>query len=153
MSSHDSELIRLLHGELPPAEAKALSQRLEREPALLAEYRKLEWAWTHLGPDPAALPRPGFATSVMAQARGASSPAAGLEWSFAPVWAKVAAIVALLVGAVLGSGLALSGTDRPDPASDTEAMISSQLTMADSYETALQSPAGLGGDDDQGGRP
>ena len=98
MGDQDSQdfepLIRLLHGELPPAEAKALSLRLERDSALLAEYRRLERVWLNLGPDPTVLPGPGFSTSVMAQARSVSTPAAGLEWSFAPPWAKVAAILA-----------------------------------------------------------
>ena len=157
MGNQDSQdcesLIRLLHGELAPAEAKALSARLEREPALLAQYRWLERAWMNLGSDPTVLPRPGFSTSVMARARSASSPSAGLQWSFAPAWAKVAAILALLVGAALGSSLALSGVDgRPDPAPGSDAMIAAQLTLAESYETALQSPS-PGSDDDQEGRP
>ena len=32
-------------------------------------------------------------------------------------------------------------------------MIASQLTLAESYETALQSPSPAGSDDDQEGRP
>ena len=79
----DIDLIRLLHGELTPDEARELRERLGREPDLATSYRRLERAWSGLAlPPPSPVPA-GFAGRVMAHVR--SQPALGtLSWSAAP---------------------------------------------------------------------
>jgi anti-sigma factor RsiW len=102
----ERELTRLLAGELPPEWERELRARLEREPALAAEHRRLERAWSALEPGavgPAGEIPPGFATRVMAQVRAEGRP--GLSWSTAPAWARAAAAAALVGGVALGAGL------------------------------------------------
>lgn len=144
------DLIRLLHGELPPAEAKELSRRLAGEADLLATYRGLEKVWGGLGPDPGVAPRPGFATALLARARAereTSSSETGFGWSIAPAWAKAVAVLALGIGAALGSLLMSAGGDPAAASAATslseEAAVSGQLsaqvTLGEGYASALQS--------------
>lgn len=141
------DLLRLLHGELPPARARELSRRIAGEPDLLASYRRLEKVWGGLGADAAVAPRPGFATAVIARVRAESEASAGLGWSMAPAWAKVAALLALAVGAALGSGLMLAASPSAAAASAPiltggEAALSEPLlpevTLGEGYAAALQ---------------
>jgi anti-sigma factor RsiW len=102
---HDLEaLVRLLHGELPAAEAAALRARLAREPELAAAHDRLAAAWAAAEPPPAAPPPAGFTARVMARVR-AESRAPG--WAQAPPWARAAAAAAALAGMLAGVGLGL----------------------------------------------
>ncbi|MGE5233676.1 MAG: hypothetical protein ACM3OB_06155, partial [Acidobacteriota bacterium] len=106
------ELTRLLHGELAAPRAAALRAELERDPALRAEYERLRAVWEGLAA-PAPEPAPaGFAARVMARVRSEREAPSGLGFAGAPVWAKVVAGLALVVGLALGSELALSRQDR-----------------------------------------
>jgi hypothetical protein len=137
MAGNDSELLRLLHGELPRERADALRQRLAVDETLRGEYAALERAWRAIGDDPAVLPRPGFSTAVAARARAEG---ATLSWSLAPAWAKAAAVLALVAGAALGSSLMVAGGDHPAAAATSETAVeSASLTLADDYAAALQS--------------
>ena len=89
------ELMRLLHGDLPPERAFELKERLAREPELARELARLEATWERLELPPAAPAPRGFARAVVARAEGA-----GL-WSAAPTRVR------LLGGALLAAGLAL----------------------------------------------
>lgn len=99
------ELMRQLHGELPPERARALDRRLRSEPALAAARRRLEAAWGALDqmPQPAP-PPPGFAARVTARLRASGTPAG---WSAAPAWARATGAAAALAGLALGVGLGI----------------------------------------------
>ncbi|MEA2599131.1 MAG: hypothetical protein QOF89_123 [Acidobacteriota bacterium] len=107
----DNDLISLLHGELPAAEARELQVRLLREPELAAAYARLERTWRGLEPPPAAPVPPGFTGRVMARVRSERSPATSsgsLSWTAAPGWVRATAAAALLAGAALGIGVGRS---------------------------------------------
>ena len=125
----DHDLMRLLHGELPVAEARELQARLESEPALAAAYRRLEATWQDLSLPPAAPVPLGFAGRVMAQVRSRSA-AGAPSWSAAPAWVRAGAAAALVAGAVLGVGV---GRSWPVPqAGDTAGLDStSESASAD----------------------
>jgi anti-sigma factor RsiW len=134
----EHDLLRLLHGELPEAEARELRARLRREPELAAAYERLERTWSLLAPpDPAPVP-PGFTGRVMAQVRKQPP---GLSWAAAPVWPRAMAAAALLAGIVLGAG---AGAVWPEPEESllaAEAPISSEdsdASLAESYWTAVE---------------
>lgn len=104
MNGTESDLMRLLHGELPEAGARELRARLEREPALAEEYRRLRQAWEGLALPPAAPVPPGFAQRVMARAR-AEARTDSLSLRGAPGWVRAMAAAALVAGTVLGIGV------------------------------------------------
>lgn len=104
MNGTESDLLRLLHGELPEARARELRARLERDPALAEKYRRLRETWEGLVlPPPSPVP-PGFSNRVMARAR-AERPAESLSLRGAPVWVRAMAAAALVAGTVLGIGV------------------------------------------------
>jgi len=106
----ETELMRLLHGELPAEQAGALRARLEREPELAAAWERLERTWTGLELPPAAAPPPGLAQRVLARARREAGPAGGrLAWSAAPTWVRACAAAALAAGLALGVGAGVGG--------------------------------------------
>jgi len=92
------DLMRLLHGELPEEQARALRARLEREPALAEDYRRLAGTWEGLALPPAAPVPLGFAQRVTA--RVAADNAAPV-----PGWVRAAAALALILGTVVGAGV------------------------------------------------
>jgi anti-sigma factor RsiW len=108
----EADLLRLLHGELPPERAAALRERLRREPELAAAWQRLERAWEGLRlPPPAPVPV-GFSGRVMAHVRGLRPPAAGepaISWAAAPKWVRASCAAALLAGVLLGAGLGVRG--------------------------------------------
>ncbi len=111
------ELMRLLHGELPAAQAAALRARIAREPELAAAWARLESAWSGLELPSAAPAPPAFAQRVLAQARRQP----GLSWSAAPRWARATAAAALAAGLALGLGAGkLAGTRSPQ---DTDSAL------------------------------
>jgi anti-sigma-K factor RskA len=107
-SGMEENLVRLLHGELAPDEARELRGRIRREPELAEAWRRLERTWRDLEPPPpsAAVP-PGFASRVMAHVRSQERPGS-LSWSAAPGWVRAAAAAALVAGAALGIGVGRS---------------------------------------------
>jgi anti-sigma factor RsiW len=108
MNGTESDLMRLLHGELPEARARDLRERLERDPALAEEYRNLRQTWEGLVLPPSSPVPPGFSQRVMARARAESltdRSAEGLSLRGAPVWVRAVAIAALMAGTALGIGV------------------------------------------------
>jgi anti-sigma factor RsiW len=141
--TESSDLMRLLHGELSEARARELRQRLEREPALAEEYRRLQRAWEGLDLPPASPVPPGFSQRVMAHAR-AERPGEGLSLRGAPVWVRAAAAAALVAGTVLGIGVGgrLSPTDeaqvttqtvKTEETAQSDQLIGSGDALAESY--------------------
>lgn len=104
----DSDLIRLLHGELSPEEERRLRARLGEDPGLEARYRRLSRAWDRLERPPIS-PVPELTDEVLARVRREKI---SVGWNSAPLWARVAAGVALPLGLVLGL-IAASGAPPP----------------------------------------
>jgi anti-sigma factor RsiW len=99
------ELVRLLVGELPPARAAALRERLGREAELAAAFRRLEAAWRSAEAPPGEPVPPGFTREVMARVRREGARGAEVSWSLAPVWVRAAGAAALAAGVLMGVGL------------------------------------------------
>jgi anti-sigma factor RsiW len=130
----EHDLMRLLHGELPAEEARALRARLASDPALAAAYRQLEATWQGLSLPPAAPVPPGFAQRILAHARRRSV-AGALSWSAAPGWVRATAAAALVAGAVLGVGVGRSWpASQPSPAA---AFDSASLSTAGEEDYSL----------------
>ena len=134
----EHDLMRLLHGELPEAEARELRARLRREPDLAAAYGRLERTWSRLSlPEPAPVP-PGFTGRVMAQVR---QQPLGLSWAAAPAWARAAAAAALLAGMALGAGAGAVWPAPEESLLSAEVSVSSEASdasLAESYWTAVE---------------
>jgi len=105
-----ADLLRLLHGELSPAEQERLRGRLAREPELAATLRRMEVTWDRLELPPGAAAPPGFAARVAARAaeerrRGAADGDDGDRALFRPAWARAMAAAALVAGIVTGGAV------------------------------------------------
>jgi anti-sigma factor RsiW len=136
----EQELMRLLHGELPPERARELRERLAAEPGLAGAYRRLERTWNGLELPPAAPAPAGFSGRVMAHARSLPK---GLSWSAAPVWVRATAAAALIAGAALGAGVGgswpASEVASPDSSSATVSSLSgSEYSLADGYWDVIE---------------
>lgn len=128
----DSELLRLLAGELPPARAADLLRRIAAAPALAARRRDLERSWAALAPPPEPPLPPALAARVMAAVRRDDG---GLSWRLAPVWVRAVAAAALALGVALGAGLGY----RPPPGADALTLsLSPPESLAASYWTAVE---------------
>lgn len=127
----EEELMRLLHGELPPERARELRERLAAEPELAGVYRRLERTWNGLDLPPAAPVPAGFSGRVMARARSLPKPTRGLSWSAAPVWVRATAAAALIAGAALGVGAGRSWTTSETASTDSGAATVSSLSGSD----------------------
>lgn len=127
----DNDLMRLLHGELGPDEARELRGRIRREPELAEAWRQLERTWRDLEPPPASPVPPGFTGRVMAHVRSQEKPGS-LSWSAAPGWVRAAATAALVAGAALGIGVGRSLPASEASLAATSASVSvSSLTEED----------------------
>jgi len=139
----EMELMRLLHGELPPDRARELRARLEREPELAAAWTRLQRTWNALElPPPAPVPL-GFAQRLAVRAR---EQAGGISWAAAPGWLRAAAAAALATGLALGAGVGLLtggwtlSLQPPGEQISTAAERSESLfddSLAESYWSAL----------------
>lgn len=130
-----TELMRLVHDQLPPRAAQRLRERIAVDPHLQQELEGLERQWRELElpeVDPAP---PGFAARVTARAKDAAD--AGL----APAWwnhtlAGKAATAALLAGGIaLGAILA-----SPSEAEDWSGYLEPEPSLAESYLEAMEEP-------------
>jgi anti-sigma factor RsiW len=152
--SSEHDLMRLLHGELPADEARALRARIFAEPELTRAYRRLELTWQGLSLPPPAPAPPGFAGRVMAHVRRRSA-AAPLTWSAAPRWARAAAAAALVAGAALGVGVGRSwpavapaaATAEPGAEGSSQTFLSAagDASLADSYWSLVEDVTAGGG--------
>ena len=151
----ERQLMRLIHGELSPDEARRLQRELEIDSELSAAHRRLARAWDGLEL-PASEPPAGFSTGVLAAARELSDPRAGvggeLSWSLAPAWARGGAAAALVVGLLLGASFGRgfevgAGSDETAIVAEAEA-DALPLSLAEVYWLALEESGGelAGGD-------
>jgi anti-sigma factor RsiW len=141
------DLLRLLRGELPPGQASALRERMEREPDLAAAWQRLERAWEGLAlPPPAPVP-PGFSGRVMAHVRERRQPAAAetaISWAAAPRWVRASCAAALVAGVLLGAGLGSRGRadDRQRGGEGVPALTESYWELVETpNEPAAATPA------------
>jgi anti-sigma factor RsiW len=141
MNGTELDLMRLLHGELPEAQARALRERLDRDPALAEEYRKLHRTWEGLVlPPPSPVP-PGFSQRVMARARADAwtrRPAEGLSLRGAPVWVRAAAAVALVAGTALGIGVGGRLPVADETQTTTAQTVQTEETQSDDLTADLE---------------
>jgi len=103
------QLMRLLHGELPAAEARALAGRLGREPELAAALERLRATWEGLELPPPVPAPPGFATRVGARLREVRQREVRPGLGTAPRWVQAMAALALMAGVVAGVGIGRAG--------------------------------------------
>ncbi|HEY3572000.1 MAG TPA: hypothetical protein VGP73_28985 [Thermoanaerobaculia bacterium] len=139
----EQELMRLLHGELPPERARELRERLAADPELAGAWQRLERTWKGLDLPPAAPVPAGFSGRVMAHARSLPKPTRSLSWSAAPTWVRATAAAALIAGAALGVGAGrswtASETASADSAATTLSSISgSEYNLADGYWDVIE---------------
>ncbi len=139
----EHDLMRLLHGELPAEEARALRARVFREPELAAAYDRLERTWQGLSLPAAPPVPPGFAGRVLARVRSRSA-SGSLSWSVAPGWVRATAAAALVAGAALGIGVGriwpapeLSAEVDSEP-SATFLTATAETSLADSYWSLVE---------------
>ncbi len=132
-----TELMRLLHDELPDSVARDLRDRLQREPELQRQFETLEQQWRGLElPDPEPAP-PGFARRVSVRARERA------DQGLAPVWwshtlpGRVTTAVLLAGGIAFGAILA-----SPNEAEDWSEYLDSEPSMAESYLLAMEQSEG-----------
>ncbi len=139
-STTDRQLMRLLHGELPAAEARELSARLAADPELARAYQRLAATWNGLElPPPAPVPW-GFAAQVKGRAVAQRRPAVGLPaWRLAPAWARAAAVVALAAGLAAGLGLG----QLADSEAGGELAAFDDVGLAEAYVAVLEGDAEL----------
>jgi len=131
----ESNLMRLLHGELPSEEARDLRARIERDPALREEYRRLRATWEGLSLPPSAPVPPGFAQRVAVRAR---TEQAGLSLSLAPGWVRATAAAALVIGAAVGVGVGeIWPLGETKPAAVTQQADPQTLETADAIDGSL----------------
>ena len=135
----ESELLRLLHGELDDDRAQALRRQLGSDSKLRATYERLERSWQGLElPETEPAP-PGFATRVTATAFGSVQ---GSEQAIVPPWfcdtllGRVAALSALSGGILLGIFLAYPQQSSAEYAD----VLSDEPSMAESYWDLLDDP-------------
>ena len=150
-SSTENDLMRLLAGELPAAEARELRARMWRDSELAAEYQRLERTWSGLELPPAAPVPPGFSGRIMARVR--SERAAGsLSWAAAPGWVRAAAAASLVAGALLGIGVGRSWPAAEPALTPEEAIaglkVSSgeDLSLVKGYWNLLEEAMTTGGE-------
>lgn len=146
MKDLDVDLMRLLHGELPPARAGELRERLAHEPELAARWRRLAGTWEGLVLPPAAPVPLGYGARVMARVRGLAAPAS-LSWSAAPRWVRATGAAALLAGVLLGAGIGGGlAVERTAPAGGVTNLTESYWAMVDESAGAPSLPSGARGE-------
>lgn len=130
-----TQLMRLLHDELPVSTARDLRARLREEPELQRELEALGHQWQSLElPEPPPAP-PGFATRVVARARDTA------EEGLAPAWwshtlAGRATMAVLLAGGIAFGAILAS----PSEAEDWSEYLAEEPTLAESYWWAMEQP-------------
>lgn len=147
----DRELLAYLHGELDEPAARALEERLDREPALMRRLRTLEGTWEALELPPVAPPPLGFAARVAARATAAGAPGDGAG-AFRPAWVRVAGAAVLAAGIGAGAGLGwlaapdrVPGAEASSVTTTVDELTSTTVpTLAEAYWSAFDDELGDG---------
>ncbi len=141
---NERQLMRLLHGELAPDEARRRERELENDDGLRAAHGRLARTWDSLELPPAELPA-GFSAGVVAAARKLG--AGELSWSRAPAWARGGAAAALLTGLLLGVAFG-RGFETPGAGGGEAVLVADAdadavpLTLAEFYWLSLEDSGG-----------
>lgn len=131
-----TQLMRLLHDELPESVARQLRDRLQREPELQRQFESLESQWRDLDlPEPQPAP-PGFSTRVMARARETKDQGLASAWWSHTLAGRVTAAALLAGGIAFGAILA-----SPSEAEDWNEYLAAEPSMVESYWVAMEQPA------------
>lgn len=133
MNAHQSQLLQWVTGRLPADEAAELAWRVEADPALAAEARRLRARWLALELPPPSPAPVGFATRVVARALDERD--SGLSWSIAPVWVRLASAAALIAGLGLGAAAGWRGASAPP---ELASELPPAASLADSYWEAFE---------------
>ena len=145
----ERQLVRLLHGELAPEEARELERELaDASPEVRAANQRLVQVWSGLELPPSEVPA-DFSTGVMAAARNLARERAegAISWSLAPAWARGGAAAALVTGLLLGATFG-RGFEAPSIAEPTAVVIAdadadaTPLSLAEVYWLALEESEG-----------
>ncbi len=127
----ERRLLRLLNGELPADEARALEDEIARHRPTATLFHRLREVWDGLE-QPPAVAMPDFRAAVMAAAQRERSEI--LRWSLAPTWARAGAALALTLGLALGLALGRLGESGEEaPIEVAETLVSAPLTLAEAY--------------------
>lgn len=136
----ERELVRLIHGELPPERARRLAGEIERDPELAARHRRLAALWESLElPPPTPVP-PGFAARVTA--RLPAEREAAPPFGSAPVWVRwsgaAALALGLWVGVVAGGELSAAAPEAAEVEAAQLQAVELEAELAESYLAALE---------------
>ncbi len=127
----ERDLMRWLHGELPPERAARLEARIAREPELARRYRRLAATWGRLELPPAAPAPPGFAARVAARAEEARARSSAEAEAFAPAWVRAAGALAVALGVTAGASLSwLAAPLAPAPSAAAATMATAAATTS-----------------------
>ena len=128
-----TDLMRLLHDELPDSQARELRRRIESEPELEREYESLALLWNGLElPEPQPAPM-GFATRVVARAQESGQTGWAPAW-WTHTWAGKATTALLLAGGIAFGAILAS----PSEAEDWSEYIAYEPSMAESYLLVME---------------
>ncbi len=142
------DVTRQLVGEGTPEERRAFEARRADDAGLARELERRRRLWEELELPPAAPAPPGFAARVAARAR---AEAAAGELAPLPAWARAAAAVALVAGALAGVGLGRFATEPVSAAAtrpgatvweEDEPIAATYLSATATDETAIANGAG-----------
>lgn len=129
---NESDLMRLVCGQLDPAEARAVERAVADDPELMARLHALRSTWDGLE-EPEFVP-PGAEFVRALRERLAAEPPAWDPWRASGTLGRLATAAALAAGIALGVGLGRTAEpDAPDPLLATP-------TLADAYLAVLESP-------------
>lgn len=130
-----TDLMRLLHGELPEPEARQLRGRIEKEPELKRHYETLDSVWQSLElPEPEPLPL-GFSSRVVASARETEDVGLAPAW-WTHTWAGKATTAILLAGGIVFGAILAS----PSEADEWSDYLTSEPSMAETYILVMEEP-------------
>ena len=138
-------LLRLLAGELDEVSAEELTRAIAADSELRAKHKTLAAAWDDLEAPPARPAPPELRVQVMTRIRKTAEQDMAMGWRAAPRWARAAAAVALLVGAV--SGAALTRLTATEPLAAEHYLVVDLMTLAESYVDDLEAERNPGSEE------
>jgi len=134
-SDTESDLLRLLHGELDEDRTLTLRRQLESDSDLRAVYERMEGTWQALELPPAEPAPPGFAGRVTALAFE-SEPGLVPPWFRNTMLGRAATAAALSGGILIGILVAYPQQSSAEYAD----FLSDEPSMAESYWDLLDDP-------------
>lgn len=140
----ESDLTRLITGDLEGAEARAVERAIEEDPRLAERLGELRATWEGLAEPDFEPPGPEFERALLARLE--STAETWDPWRSAGLLGRVAAAAALVAGIALGAGLGFGRRVEPELSE-----LDPLTTLADQYLAALDALGERG--ESEGGRP